>query len=96
MVLMDVTIDKAGRVVIPKRVRDALGLQPGDALELQSAGEQITIRPVRQTMPLRREHGIWVYRSGKPLPPGVVEETLRALRRERELRFAATADKERE
>lgn len=87
-------MDKAGRVVIPKRVRDALGLQPGDALDLEASAEHITMRPVRETMPLRQEHGIWVYRSGKPLPPGVVEETLRTLRRERELRHGAPGDME--
>jgi hypothetical protein len=43
-------------------------------------------------MPLRQEHGIWVYRSGKPLPAGVVEETLRTLRQERESRHIATAE----
>jgi len=93
---MDVTIDRAGRIVVPKHVRDALGLQPGDALDLEAAGEQITLRPVRQRMPLRQEHGIWVYRSGKPLPAGVVEETLRTLRRERESRLVSITGKEQE
>ena len=82
---MDITIDKAGRIVIPKPVRDTLGLQPGDALELESTAESMTIRPLRESMPLRQERGVWVYRSGKPLPAGVVEETLRSLRQEREL-----------
>jgi AbrB family looped-hinge helix DNA binding protein len=91
---MDVTIDRAGRIVIPKRVRDALGLQPGDALDLETAGEHITMRPVRQRMPLRQEHGIWVYRSGKPLPAGVVEETLRTLRQERESRLVSITGKQ--
>ena len=81
---MDVTIDKAGRIVIPKPVRDTLGLQPGDALELESTAESITIRPLRETMPLRQERGVWVYRSGKPLPEGAIEETLQSLRQERE------------
>ncbi len=43
------TIDKAGRVVIPKPLREELHLEPGDALELERAGEQITLRPVRGT-----------------------------------------------
>jgi bifunctional DNA-binding transcriptional regulator/antitoxin component of YhaV-PrlF toxin-antitoxin module len=61
-----------------------LGLDPGDELELESTAERITIRPLRDTMPLRYESGVGVYRSGKPLPAGVVEETMRTIRRERE------------
>jgi len=61
-------------------------LLPGDELELERTAEQLTIRPLRDTKPLRQERGVWVYRSGKPLPVGVVEETLRTIRRERESR----------
>jgi AbrB family looped-hinge helix DNA binding protein len=47
------TIDKAGRVVIPKSLREELHLEPGDALEMESAGEQITLRPIRVTSSAR-------------------------------------------
>jgi AbrB family looped-hinge helix DNA binding protein len=43
------TIDKAGRVVIPKPLREELDFGPGDALEIERAGEEITLRPVRET-----------------------------------------------
>ena len=59
-----ITIDKAGRVVIPKPVRDALRLDAGDALELEAAEDSIILRPVRQAPALVREQGVWVYRSG--------------------------------
>lgn len=61
------TIDKAGRVVIPKPLRDALRLSPGDSLQLDSSGESITLRPIHETAPLRKERGYWVYRTGQPL-----------------------------
>jgi hypothetical protein len=32
----------------------------------------------------QREHGLWVYRTGEPMPPSLVEDTLDAARRERE------------
>jgi hypothetical protein len=32
----------------------------------------------------QKEHGIWVYRTGDPMPPTLADETLDALRRERE------------
>jgi len=31
---MRTTIDKAGRIVVPKRLRDRLGLQPGTEVEI--------------------------------------------------------------
>jgi len=40
-----VTLDKAGRVVIPKTLRDELHLEPGDTLELEAEGERVTLRP---------------------------------------------------
>ena len=60
------TLDKAGRIVIPKTLRDELQLGTGDSLELESHGDQITLRPIHSSMPIQKEDGIWVYRSGQP------------------------------
>lgn len=70
--------------MLPKPLRDELQLAPGDALELESRGEEITLRPVRGDARLRKKRGIWVFRSGEPLSPTVVEETLEQVRRERD------------
>ena len=85
-------IDKAGRVVIPKPVREELRLEPGDALEMASVGEQITLRPVRGTGPLTKEHGVWVFYTGDPLPASATDEMLRRLREERDLANLGTAE----
>jgi AbrB family looped-hinge helix DNA binding protein len=79
------TIDKAGRVVIPKPLRKVLHLEPGDTLEMESAGEQITLRPVRGTGPLTKEQGVWVFRTGQPLPASATDEMLQQLREERDM-----------
>jgi AbrB family looped-hinge helix DNA binding protein len=79
------TMDKAGRVVIPKPLREELHLEPGDALEMESTGEQITLRPVRGTGPLTKEHGVWVFHTGQPLPVSSTDETLQQIREERDL-----------
>jgi AbrB family looped-hinge helix DNA binding protein len=79
------TIDKAGRVIIPKPLREELHLEPGDSLEVESAGEQITLRPVRGTGPLTKEHGVWVFHSGAPLPASATNEMLQKMREERDL-----------
>ena len=78
-------IDKAGRVVIPKPLREELQLEAGDALELESSGEQITLRPVRGTGPLTKEHGVWVFHSGESLSAAATDEMLRRIREERDL-----------
>jgi AbrB family looped-hinge helix DNA binding protein len=79
------TLDRAGRIVIPKALREELRLDPGDALEMETAGEQITLRPVRGTGPLTREQGVWVFRSGRPLPAAATDEMLRLIREERDI-----------
>ena len=58
-----VSLDKAGRVVLPKSVRDQMRLAPGDTLALDSEGEQITLRPVRPQATLKKELGVWVYQG---------------------------------
>ncbi len=79
------TIDKAGRVVIPNPLREELHLEPGDSLEIENAGEEITLRPVRGTGPLSKEHGVWVFNSGQQLPAAATDEMLEQIRRERDL-----------
>jgi AbrB family looped-hinge helix DNA binding protein len=61
-----ITLDDAGRSALPKRLREALRVGPGDTLEIQSGGERLVISPVRLRPGLQREQGIWVYRSGNP------------------------------
>ena len=79
------TIDRAGRVVIPKPLREELHLEAGDTLEMESAGEQITLRPVRGTGPLSKEHGVWVFHSGENLPASATDQMLEQIRRKRDL-----------
>jgi AbrB family looped-hinge helix DNA binding protein len=77
-------LDKAGRIVIPKAVRERLQLAAGDELEMEATEERITLRPLRGGAPLRKKQGIWVYRTGEPLAASVVQETLDQGRRERD------------
>ncbi len=39
----------------------------------------------RGTGPLTREHGVWVFRTGQPLPASATDEMLRQIREERDL-----------
>jgi AbrB family looped-hinge helix DNA binding protein len=77
-------LDKAGRVVLPKAVRDELQLSPGDSLELESSEQQIVLRPVRGTGPLRKKRGVWVFRTGTPLSAKMVSQAITEVRRDRD------------
>jgi AbrB family looped-hinge helix DNA binding protein len=78
------TLDKAGRIVLPKQLRDELRLEAGDTLEVESSGEEITLRPSRGQGQLHKKQGVWVYRSGEPLSLEDVNKTVRQVRKERE------------
>ena len=80
---MKVTLDRAGRVVLPKTLRDELQLSPGDTLDVTVKGDEVTLRPGRGATPLQKERGVWVFRTGKPLTAGEAEETLRKIRAQR-------------
>jgi AbrB family looped-hinge helix DNA binding protein len=74
------TIDKAGRLVLPKQVRDELGLEPGDKLDVNTASGHVTLTPIRSRASLRKEHGIWVFRRGASLPAAATDQVLGDLR----------------
>jgi AbrB family looped-hinge helix DNA binding protein len=80
------TLDSAGRVVLPRQVRDDLQVGPGDSLELESSDEQIILRPLRGTMPLRKKKGIWVFRIGEPLSAETVKQVIKQVRLGRDRR----------
>ncbi len=86
------TIDSAGRIVLPKPLRKDLDLSPGDCLELESAGERITLRPVRGTAPLAKKKGVWVFRTGQPLPASATDDMLNQIREQRDSRNLKPAE----
>lgn len=79
-----VTVDTAGRVVIPKNLRDQMQIRPGDRLSLMSEGETVVLRPIRSAAPLQLEQGVWVYRTGRTLTAETTNATLREIRDERD------------
>jgi AbrB family looped-hinge helix DNA binding protein len=62
-----ITIDKTGRVVIPKEIREEFHLEPGDQLAVETDSERVTLRPIHRGSPLRKEGGVWVFAGGKRL-----------------------------
>jgi AbrB family looped-hinge helix DNA binding protein len=64
---MTVKMDSAGRIVLPKPVRDHFGLGPGAELELLEEEGKLTLTPPRISG-LTKKEGRWVF-TGK-LPAG--------------------------
>ena len=59
---METRVDRFGRIVLPKGVRDELGLEPGDALEIREAEGGVYLRPLRRDeSPLRNEGALVVF-----------------------------------
>lgn len=77
-------MDVAGRLVIPKALRDRLGLVPGEALELREREGRLEIEPAPTPMKLvRREHGAVAVAEAElpPLTDELVRATLERVRR---------------
>jgi AbrB family looped-hinge helix DNA binding protein len=66
-------IDKAGRLVVPKKIREALHLVPGTRLILRTEGESIIVQQESRPGGLYRKNGILVYDSGRAVAPESVD-----------------------
>jgi AbrB family looped-hinge helix DNA binding protein len=84
---MKVTIDRAGRLVIPKELREQAGIGPGTEVKICYRDGHLEIEP--ETLPVR------LVRQGRflvavplvdvpPLTNEIVEQTLDQLRRQHE------------
>jgi AbrB family looped-hinge helix DNA binding protein len=57
---MKTTIDSAGRVVVPKALRDSLGLTSGSTLDISRYGAGLQLIPAGRTASLVDEGGVLV------------------------------------
>ena len=58
---MQVEIDKFGRMLIPKEVRDHLGLKAGTVLQLIEQDHEILLKLPDQKTLLQQKNGVLVY-----------------------------------
>ncbi len=82
---MKTTIDRAGRVVIPKAVREAAGLTPGLELEVRCRDGIVEIEPLCADIKLVRKGSLLVaHAPGAPkLTREMVNELIRDIRERR-------------
>ena len=63
---MTVQIDKAGRIVLPKRIRERLSLRPGSSLSVEEGPDGVLLRPLEQRISLVENAGMLVH-MGQPV-----------------------------
>ena len=76
----EVTLDRFGRVVIPKGARDRFGLGPGASLRVDERDEGILLTPALGEPVLRKKGSLTVF-SGELI--GDAEDALRRVREQR-------------
>ena len=83
MIAKTTTIDAAGRVVVPKDLREALGMTPGSPVEITFHETHLELTPLPRAVRLERRGSITVavpVEPSEPLQTKQVEQTRKALR----------------
>lgn len=71
-------ITSKGQITVPREVRHALGVKPGDKLVFEQNGQDVSVRPVRNKSVFAKYRGIG--------NPGLDKGREAVLRKTRELR----------
>ncbi len=77
---METKLDKFGRVVLPKDIRDNLDLKPGQVLKIEKSDDEVILKPLRKESPLHVKDGVLIF-SGTAT--GDITEAVRLHREER-------------
>ena len=80
------TVDGAGRIVLPKPLREQFGLKRGSKLDLEVQPDAIVLRPLKYDVTLVEEDGLLVH-EGQP-----VEDLLGGVERARDARDQDVAE----
>ena len=84
--MVTTTIDKAGRLVLPKAIREELQLRAGDTLAMEVSGGQVSMRVVAPEPQLRKEGDFWVWHGAGPVTDAEVRQLIHQTRAERSRR----------
>ena len=84
--IMEVTLDRFGRVVLPKSVRDDLDLDAGSVLEIEEVKDGILLKPIRDEPHLVERDGVLVFLGRSS------DDVTNAVEKLREARLRALSD----
>jgi AbrB family looped-hinge helix DNA binding protein len=85
---MKITIDRAGRVVIPKQIRERYHMQPGTEIEIETEADGISLKARDEKPSLLRKKGILVHHGSDT----VTLDSAQFINREREYRNNEISD----
>jgi AbrB family looped-hinge helix DNA binding protein len=88
---MKLKIDKAGRIVVPKPLRDRFGFRPDTELEAVDQPDGMFIKRVEQRPSMVKLDGLWVH-QGSPEPGANWERVVEEVREERTMTKAEPAE----
>src|SRR5579875_3418749 len=69
---VEAVVDQAGRIVLPKFIRDALGLLPGTKVDISLYGAGVQVMPAGRTARLVEEEGVLVSEGETPVDDDVL------------------------
>ena len=78
---MQAIVDQVGRIVVPKALRDRLGLTPGSIVDISMYGDGLHIAPGGRTARLERRHGTLVAVSDTTISDDDVADLIDSIRR---------------
>jgi AbrB family looped-hinge helix DNA binding protein len=73
-----VTIDKSGRLVVPKEIREEAGIEPGMPLRISVRDGRVEIEPEYARIRVVEKNGLRVAQLVDPMPP-ITEKAVRAI-----------------
>ena len=82
---LHIPIDRFGRIVVPKEIRDRLGLIQGSEFEVEEREDVILLKPIPRQAKLVYQDGLLVVESGggEKITREQVREALEKVREER-------------
>ena len=75
---LTVPIDQAGRIVLPKNVREELAIKPGDTFKLSIHGSSVSLTPNKETTGfIRKGHAlVFATAGGETFPQDLAQKVL--------------------
>ena len=86
---ISITLGKAGRLVVPKSIRDSLGLREGSRLKLEVQGGTLQAMPEPDPVRITLKNGLPVIQGSTGLKRGDIVGAIKADREGRDERLAS-------